>query len=218
MEYVYAETLKNEFKVLASFYTEQVRGEEFHCRNIAFVMQKGKQNIKRPDAFIILMNPGTSAPKGKKSTSPYLYLEAPSKLPLVEAKPDPTQYQIMRLMRLKGWNCVGILNLSDIRAGNSDDFKILLEKAELTGFHSHSIFSSTRVNELVSIINCSNGPIITAWGTNELLEPLANRALSILPSSRLKGLEHINKPFYYHINPILKVRQLEVLTKLHEMI
>ncbi len=65
-------------------------------------------------------------------------------------------------MRLKGLNCVAIINLSDLRAGNINDFMILLEKVWLAGFYSYSFLLQDRKNDLASILNSCRGPILTA--------------------------------------------------------
>ncbi|WP_394231257.1 hypothetical protein [Niallia oryzisoli] len=218
VDYVYAEQLKKEFKVVASFYNQKVKGKVFPCRNHAYVIRKGNQLNHEVNAILILMNPGTSSPIRKEAFVPTLNLELPSCIPYIEAKPDPTQYQVMRLMKVKDWTRVSILNLSDLCAGNSEDFKKLLQEAEDSGFHFHSIFSVEREKELQSQLSTANGPILLAWGTNGILEPLANKALKKLPSERIKGLKSTNKPFYYHINPILKEKQIELLTKMNQTI
>jgi hypothetical protein len=124
----------------------------------------------------------------------------------------------MRLMKLIGWKSVSIINLSDLRAGNIDDFKGLLEEAEERGFHYHTIFSPERTKELNAVMNSCSGPLLIAWGTNKLLEALASNALSVLPRQRIIGIPYTSSPFYSHINPILKERQLEILSKMKEII
>ncbi|WP_071394358.1 DUF1643 domain-containing protein [Bacillus tuaregi] len=218
VDYVYAEQLKKEFKVVSSFYNQKVKGKLFQCRNHAYVIRKGNRLNHEVNATLILMNPGTSAPARKEAFVPTLIRELPICIPYIEAKPDPTQYQVMRLMKVKGWNRVSILNLSDLCAGNTEDFKKLIQAAEACGFHFHSIFTPEREKELQSQLSTANGPILLAWGTNEILETLAEQALEKLPSDRITGIQSTNKPFYYHINPILKQKQIELLTKIQEIV
>lgn len=218
VEYVYAEQLKKEFTVVASFYNQKVKGKVFHCRSHAYVIRKGSQLNHEVNAILILMNPGTSTPRKKESFVPTLNLELPSCIPYIEAKPDPTQYQVMRLMKIKGWTRVSILNLSDLCAGNTEDFNKLIQEAEASGFHFHSIFSAERDKELQSQLSTAYSPILLAWGTNGILETLAAEALLKLPPDRIKGIQSSTKPFYYHINPILKEKQIKLLTKIKEII
>jgi len=43
---------------------------------------------------------------------------------IIPTKPDNAQYQIMRIMLLQKWEHVRVLNLSDLRNGNSGNFSI----------------------------------------------------------------------------------------------
>lgn len=164
------------------------------------------------------MNPGLCSPKKTTYTIPQIN-HGESSLNYTYAKTDNTQYQLMRFMNLKNWNKVLIINLSDIRAGNIEDFKRKLNDAKRVGFESHSIFSSQRKKELNQVLAECSGPIIVAWGTDARLKDLAEIALTALPQDRIKGVEHKdNKPLYYHASPTPLKGKLEWLKQMNENI
>jgi len=219
MEFVKADSLKKQFEVKGSFYHLEIHGHRFECRNYAQVYRKDKENQKEYDAVLVLMNPGLCSPK--KSTYPIPQIShGESSLTFTFAKTDNTQYQIMRFMNLKNWNKVLVINLSDIRAGNLDEFKRKLNEAKRVGFDRHSIFSKQRKGELEQVLSNSNCPIIVAWGTDSRFKNLAECALVALPRDRIIGVEHEIKgtPFYYHASPTPLKGKIEWLSNINEII
>ncbi|MCM3671003.1 DUF1643 domain-containing protein [Mesobacillus maritimus] len=217
MEFVKADSLKKQFEVKGSFYHLKIQGHSFECRNYAQVYRKDKENQKEYDAIFVLMNPGLCSPKKSTYLIPQIS-HGESSLNYTYAKTDNTQYQIMRFMNLKNWNKVLVINLSDIRAGNLDEFKRKLNDAKRVGFEGHSIFSEQRKDELGQVLSNSNCPIIVAWGTDSRFKNLAECALAALPQERIIGVEHNNKPFYYHASPTPLKGKVEWLQHMNEII
>src|SRR5690606_17474950 len=200
MDFLKADLLKKEFEVEGSFYNVMVNGKEFECRNYAQVYKKGSKTQDKYDALFVLVNPGKCMPKHSSYKIPQVIVgQIPVHYTLT--KTDNTQYQIMRYMKLKNWNKVLLINLSDIRAGNMADFKQQLKDAEKNHFDSHSIFSSKRGPELKRTLSKINGPIILAWGTDPLIKKLAEWAILFLPEDKIVGMEHEKKPYYFHVSP-----------------
>lgn len=138
----------------------------------------------RPDAIFIMMNPGSSRPKDKNWEPLDYDIDQMGEMALsnclVKAKPDVTQYQVMRVMNYENWNHVRILNLSDMREPKS---KVFFKKCADYGTEEniHSIFSDKRINELKAAINVDiAAPIILAWGIDKQLLQLAQNCLTQL--------------------------------------
>lgn len=149
------------------------------------------------NALVVMMNPGSSIPK------PGFELE----VGMVPTLPDPTQYQVMRLMERCDWSRVRILNLSDIRDANSENFR---ERMKQDGEDiSHSIFSPSRTDELRAALDRRAGaPIIAAWGCHSALKPLATLALSAMKGNRVLGkLGARGEWRYWH--PLLRNAKLQ---------
>ena len=98
------------------------------------------------------MNPGSSKPLDEKHVVKNYRFEGYLKeknFTLIPTKPDSAQYQIMRLMELNNWNFVRILNLSDLRNGNSSNFKKEFKKAlDIDTSSPHCITHPKRKQEL----------------------------------------------------------------------
>ncbi|GGA91764.1 DUF1643 domain-containing protein [Ornithinibacillus halotolerans] len=200
MDFLKADLLKKEFEVEGSFYNIVINGKVFECRNYAQIYKKDRKTQEKYDALFVLINPGKCMPKLSTYEIPQVTV-GQSPINFTLAQTDNTQYQIMRFMKLKQWNKVLLINLSDIRAGNMDDFKKELKDVKKYKFDSHSIFSPKRCPELKRTISKINGPIILAWGTDPSIKKLAEQALQCLPEDRIIGMEHEKEPFYYHASP-----------------
>ncbi|MDX8366321.1 hypothetical protein [Cytobacillus sp. IB215665] len=217
MEFVKAEHLKNLYSVKGSFYNIEIDNQVFECRNYAEIYHKNNKCHSKYDAVFVLVNPGLCSPKYSTYQIPHYKKEEILKN-FTPAKTDNTQYQIMRCMLLKQWNNVLIINLSDIRAGNLTKFKQSVDEATSKGFESHSIFSSERKEELKDVLTRSKGPIILAWGTNPIVKNLAEQAYASLPLEKIVGIEHTNRPFYYHASPTPLERKIKWLKEINERI
>ncbi|MEN8698441.1 hypothetical protein [Bacillus infantis] len=94
-----------------------------------------------------MINPGGCSARDKNQKFSFLPKWGEEKL-FVSAKPDKTQYQLMNLMERMHWNCITILNISDICTGNFQEFKKVLKKFYTEGYQKHSLFSEERKKEL----------------------------------------------------------------------
>ncbi|MFB4163920.1 DUF1643 domain-containing protein [Alteribacillus sp. JSM 102045] len=219
MEYELADQLNQAFEVEGCFYKVEVNGSIFDCRSQVKINRKHRPKTKGVDAFFILTNPGSCKPEQADYSFP-LVKTAREQTAFVAAKSDPTQHQMMRLMNVKSWNQVAIINLSDIRCSNMKDFQNKLAAAADQSFHHHSIFYKTRAEELTQALQTCNGLVIIGWGTNNCVRPLAQQALSTLKRQgiQLKGLKHKISPFYYHPNSQLKKRKIDWLEKIGSLV
>ncbi|WP_341327748.1 hypothetical protein [Methylotuvimicrobium sp. KM2] len=96
--------LSTEFEVTGLFY----EASDYRFRKYLDIKRLG--TLKRePDLMVVMMNPGSSYPLGGIENN-----SMPSK-----AKPDDTQYQIMKVMNEASFDDARILNLSDLRSPNS---------------------------------------------------------------------------------------------------
>ena len=136
MEFVYADELKRSFSVLGHFYDIEIAGKVFPCRSVLEIIYNAEETeaSEVPDAVVIMMNPGSSRPLDM-SYIPKCYsvsdvLGGGWSRELIPARPDNAQYQLMRLMLLKKWKHVRVLNLSDLRNGNSGNFSVDFEDAQ----------------------------------------------------------------------------------------
>lgn len=214
MELVSRKELLKEYEVEASFYNVRIEGETFECRSQARIKRKGVQ-VDKADAILILCNPGSCDPDVSEKV-PELDLRKDF-VPFIKANSDQTQEQIMRLMKFKQWSLVNIINLSDICAGNLQDFKSKYNKVKQYSFSYHSIFSDTRKNEIKTIIDSNEGRIILGWGEESHLKEMANEALQHKLINNFISWKHAKNPFYYHPNPYdtkLKKQWLRIIVNL----
>ena len=126
---------KENFEVLAYFYNEN----DFKFRRYLEIHRKGTNQIEN-DLNVIMMNPGSSKPKDIDEQKSNDFLDK-----FVVAHPDPTQYQIMKVMDNCNFNFAKIINLSDIRNSSSNSFYEMIKKNELKEIN-HSIFNDANDN------------------------------------------------------------------------
>lgn len=157
-DFISAKELKLIFSV-TGFYYSPPKNEE--CRKFLNIkLNTSKQ--KKPDLMVVMMNPGSSKPLIE---SPKSYnKETP-------AKPDPTQYKIMRFMLETDYEYARVLNLSDLIQATSTEFYKSISKASKG--NTNSIFHSKRTKELNNLFE-KNIPTLIAWGVNDDLQPLIN--------------------------------------------
>jgi hypothetical protein len=159
-----------------------------------------------------MMNPGSSKPlssdyKPNKFSIDEITSEDWKK-EVIPSRPDNAQYQIMRLMLFKEWKHVRILNLSDLRNGNSGKFSVEFKGAEqLDPSNPHSITHKHRRRELLKY--CDEIQIVVAaWGANEVLRKIAVNFLRVIPN--VQGLE-LEDPRYRYPSPYKKDQKLHWL-------
>lgn len=192
--FIPAEELKQKYGIFGHFYSVKLASKEVvHCRSVLEIVSKvripaDRQAVSgfRPDAVFIMMNPGSSKPLVEVNSC--IRVRAIGSLPitLVPTKPDTTQYQVMRLMQLRDWSHVRVLNLSDLRCSRSVEFFTLFERLEdELNFESHSVFSEARTKELsLKIPRSRKTLIVLAWGLSDRLTPLIDRCMTRLPQGK----------------------------------
>jgi hypothetical protein len=163
-----------------------------------------------------LWQTGGCVPKDPSYVYPVLH-EDISRSEFVEAKTDPTQYQLMNLMELMEYNRLDILNLSDICEGNYDNFKLYLKVFQTFKNQLHSIFSQERAKELSELMD-EETPIILAWGTNSTIKELAEKALQTTNTFKRYGVAYSNLPYFRHPKPLLIKNRIEWLAEIKQQL
>ena len=148
-------------------------------------------SLMRPDAVVVMMNPGSSHPKDLNYTEEqitYPQSDGAIQKRLLLTQPDNTQYQIMRVALVRGWRHIRVLNLSDLRDPKSMSFIRRVEAlSEKIGGNTHSIFSPERAAECTQALKrkIPTTPILLGWGRDEGLLPLATRCMACLEGEPL---------------------------------
>ena len=180
--------IKDAFNCFGHFYDiYQANQKISECRSVLEIIRKNsslsEKDISRckPDAIAVMMNPGNSSPMD--SIPERIDIEKLNinfqlkKLGL--AIPDGTQIRLMKIMNIKKWNHIRVINLTDIREKNNGFLEKLINDFKLkTKSDMHSIFSDTRSTELKNALTDEDVPIIKAWGTNDCIEDFAHKCLS----------------------------------------
>ena len=214
MEFIYAEELKTKFSVFGHFYDLEIGDRIFNCRSVLEIVSKSVNDLakSKPYAVLVMMNPGSSKPL-QNDYVPLKYttneiLSNWWEKEIVPTKPDNAQYQIMRLMLLKDWKHVRVLNLSDLRNGNSGDFVIEYKNAkEIDVTCPHSLTHEGRDTERRNY--CSDSSlIIAAWGSTEVLRESALTFLSEIDNVHGLPLEN---PWYRYPSPYKKDQKIDWL-------
>ena len=202
--FIPASKLKRRYTASGRFYRVESQTQIIiPCRStLEIYTREFEFESQEPDAYVVMENPGGS--ESLEISSGHidgpLYFSSDLHLArriyntvLTRAKPDRTQYQVMRLMDFYQWNYVRVLNLSDIRTTSSTQ---LIDLVTQQNDNYHCIFSEIRNEELTNRIpSTSVKPVIAAWGANDGLRDLANLAMSKLPD-HIRGLQG-NQPFKF---------------------
>ncbi|MEJ3661645.1 hypothetical protein WD277_11805 [Pseudomonas fragi] len=195
--FVLAKSLKKEFEAVGAY--SLVAGKRYRS---LLELRLRKANLKNEhtqiaDALVVMMNPGGSEPLCGWGKAPKT---------LTPAKPDITQYQIMRLMKVFQWKLVRVINLSDLVDKKSASFR-----KKLGGLSpEHSIFSASRKSQLQHNIENAN-IVLCAWGCHVGLRQLSKSAINSLPL-KLYGLKGATDFSYKHPLPRLAQARREWLT------
>ncbi|WP_180953531.1 DUF1643 domain-containing protein [Bacillus sp. T33-2] len=211
-------TVHDQFEVEGEFY-QAVRNETVYpCRRLAVIKTRNYPLKEQYDALLVMANPGSCQPLNPSYQNPTIE-NVDTVAPLIKAKTDQTQHQIIKLMNQENWNQVAICNLSDLREGNMKNFRDLLRSCE-AAFPQHSIFSNDRKQELKSLVKQNKGPVILAWGTDTCVSRLAKTALEFFHGNKINplGWKHNKGPFYYHASPRLHSMKTEWLKKMGEQV
>jgi hypothetical protein len=212
-----ANVLNKQYEVRGSYYILKYPGGAIlGCRNALEISTKNTTQkaleVTPPDAIFVMMNPGCSRPWDKEYEPPVYTMEQITErveVPRIwtKAKPDITQYQVMKVMTYMGWNRIRVGNLSDIRCPKSLEFRDIVRT--LTGPDPdglHSIFSQKRKTELDWMLQRKErAPIVMAWGSEKWLSVLATTALGALPSNDRIGVASDKSGLLFsHASPSLQ--------------
>jgi len=221
MEFIYAENLKQEFDVYGHFYNLKLSDTVLKCRSLLEIKRKGlSESNGMPDTIVIMMNPGSSIPLDKEYTPKTFSKTEYNNLKekeIIPTRPDNAQYQIMRLMQLNNWNFVRVLNLSDLRNGNSGNFQIDFNSAKaLDDSNPHCITSINRRKELLASLKSKSNSIIVAWGSLTILKNSAEEILKM--DNKIIGIVNRELPYFRYPSPYLKTQKLDWLLEMQSML
>lgn len=215
MKLVKEKQLKKEYISFGRFYILKYDNQRQHdCRSVLEIFERNAyqemKSTNKIDAVIIMMNPGSCKPKVTynydcKSLNQVEAGEL-NIIKLVEAEPDTTQYQVMRVMKIMGWKYVRVINLSDYINPESESFyEVIKELSSFDKIFFHSIFSEKRKKDIIEIFKSEKEfKVIAAWGVDTALELLIQRALKENNLNKRVGCDktYINKKkqnfYYYH--------------------
>ncbi len=234
-KFLYANELKELFTVYGSYYDLFTDDDcKIKCRNILEIYNKTYYKALEkpidlfssiPDSVFVMMNPGSSEPRELGYVEPRVnILDVPDKLKtlrMVFAKPDVTQYQVMRIMVKMGWDHVRVINLSDIREAKSVKFFKIVK--EFGNKHSdiHTIFSNVRKfeREAVFRLKKKDSPVVIGWGKDKHLISLAEKAFYYLKDYNTKGLvSNEHSRLYLHPSPNIQKAKEEWLKKMYNIL
>lgn len=200
--------LEDRYACYGHFYELDTGINKYTCRSVLEIIRVDEETDSpddltnlRPDAVVVMMNPGSSRPAHPNSHR-IMAADMGSMVPrLALTCPDTTQYQIMRVMDAKTWNHVRVLNLSDLRDAKSISFYSLYDDIKKDPeSSSHSVFASERQAELFrqigGVMTC-----IAAWGVSNRLDTLITSCTGVLRNTnmRLVGVAKAGcNDRYYH--------------------
>ena len=240
-EFIYAAELKKTFRCYGHFYRLNIEGTDpLLCRSVLEITSLPREAVgagadpedlfsrpernhtlqdvvqSRPDAVVIMMNPGSSRPIEDGDTDSLLEMPLPSgfEKPLVLTQPDNTQYQLMRIMVSKGWKHIRILNISDIRDPKSPSFIARTKVLEgVEGGGAHSLFSKVRKTEREQMLKRKSGaPFILGWGQDAGLIPLAKQCMNCIEGEKVVTIPSENDPILTaHPSPMMQAKKEEWL-------
>ncbi len=221
MEFIYAEKLKRIFDVYGHFYNLKLSDTVLKCRSLLEIKRKGlSESNGMPDTIVIMMNPGSSIPLDKEYTPKTFSKTEYNNLKekeIIPTRPDNAQYQIMRLMLLNNWNFVRVLNLSDLRNGNSGKFQTDFSNAiEYGRGNPHCITSINRRKELLDSIKSKSNLIIAAWGSLRILKNSAEEMLKM--NNKIIGIVNGELPYFRYPSPYLKKQKLDWLLEIQSVL
>lgn len=218
---IYAKELKTVFDVFGHFYDLEISGTVFKCRSLLDIKRKDlNDDIIIPDIAVIMMNPGSSKPLDQNYIPKTYSLQSYGRIKkkeIIPARPDNAQYQIMRLMLFNNWNFVRVLNLSDLRNGNSGDFQIdFLNAGKLNKSNPHCITHKVRKKELLNSIRSESNKIIAAWGSIDVLKESAESILKQKPE--IIGIINGSLPNFRYASPLMQKKKEEWLKEIQRLI
>jgi hypothetical protein len=225
MEFLYADELKRRFDVVGHFYNLKIGRASLPCRSVLEIFDKDDPPTKkrRPDAVVVMMNPGSSRPLDRGYAIPTFTREAVFagdwEKEFTPTRPDNAQYQIMRVMVRQCWDYVRVLNLSDLRNPNSGDLVKDFEAAgKLDASHPHCMTHARRAAELSEALKTAKGgPVIAAWGSVACLRASAGAMLGKKRGWIGWRVEE-GEPWYRYASPYRKDQKLDWLREVNGQI
>jgi len=228
INFIPASELKKKYDVYGHFYSiEFPFGNRVDCRSVLEIINKTScpEDINslseyKPDCIFIMMNPGSSSPMINVENIVLSSKIKKLKVSYVPTKPDTTQYQVMRIMEIKKWDHIRVLNLSDLRDPKSGSFYSRFNEVEsFVNGHIHTLFSKARIKELETKMNRKkDAPVVCAWGVSDDLDLLISRCMEQIEcANKIVGLcKEGNK--YYHPLPTLQRDKQEWLYKMSKLL
>lgn len=171
------------------------------CRKYLDITLKDSK-LYKPELMVVMMNPGSSRPQDDCNNGCIL----------TSTIPDPTQFQIMKIMEKGNINFSRIINLSDLRNPSSSAFYSLIQNTRKDT--EHCIFDESRKEDLEALF-VKDVPTIFAWGVNSSLKILADLAVKKLDITKPLGILKEGSQ-YYHARPHLKTDQEIWISKILE--
>ena len=158
--------LKERFVVWGKFTQEMLWGEKVLMRPEARIVRRDGVSTfngrkERADAVIVMLNPGSCVPIMEASSEEWM-----------EARPDKTQFQLMRLMERMAWDEMVIVNLSDLCQGNPQEFAGLQMRCEAGGIQQ-SRFTESAESEWSSVISAADR-LLYGWGATKEAKIMAD--------------------------------------------
>lgn len=210
-----AADLKQRFAVYGDFYQVVLGGQTYACRSVLELIAHSKRpsdphqiHALQPDLLVVMMNPGSSKPLLPDYCPRLVGPEGPGARPeRVITRPDNTQYQIMRVMAVRGWAHARVFNLSDLREPKSMQLmKTLATLAQVAEGARHSLFCPARRAEREALMGPQGAiPVLIGWGRDVHLRPLAVQCLQVLQGWKKIGLPlDAEGIFYAHPSPMLQ--------------
>jgi len=166
MELLSETLLKEKFIVWGQFFEMSIAGDRVWMRPEARIERSQNTSTinskkQRADAVIVMLNPGSCKPILAAQSGEW-----------TEARPDKTQFQLMRLMERMSWDEMKIVNLSDVCEGNRPKFLALLKRSEIGGI-VHSRFANNSVAKWSNIISSADR-LLYGWGDQPEPKKMAN--------------------------------------------
>lgn len=224
-----APALRDRFGVYGYFYDIKVGKTYLPCRSVLEIIDHDSTPMaldsiltRTPEAYVIMMNPGSSRPMDKT----YRPVKVDNSKDIWRARtltptmPDITQYQIMKLAIFFGYQHVRILNISDLRQPKSPVFFEQVRQLAGTGFgDGHSLFSRGRRAECKALMCDTGVPVVLGWGRDVTLLPLAQQCLAGISGWRKYGVAvNQENTLFAHPSPMQQKHKSRWLINISESI
>lgn len=179
-EFIPAADLKKKYSVKGRFYVLSSDNSTTKCRSLLTISSTTTSNKR--SLLVVMLNPGSSRPfynEYIETEISTMHIDDLEHIPLIDVKPAPTQYQIMRVMNELKFSFANIINLLDIRETKSGH---LFDKVKNGNIATEaSIFSETRQTELRNYFT-SDTIVILAWGNTRAIFDYEKKALEKISS------------------------------------